>query len=229
MEAVSEYSLSSADFAHTDLTTEMLYLVEAKSAAMEESRGLITRLQGARITAEEQAFTDTLTGLKNRRALDCILARLITTGQTFAMVHLDLDYFKTVNDTLGHAAGDFVLQNVATILVDETRNDDTVARVGGDEFVLILNGLVDQREISRIVSRMIRRIEVPMLFEGHECKVSCSAGTSLSSYYTAPDLPEMFADADAALYASKRQGRACHTFFDDVLDRPDDHEDQMAS
>lgn len=75
VDAVSDYSLNSADFAATDLTIEMLYLVEAKSAAMEASRKLNLRLQGAMIAAEEQAFTDTLTGLKNRRAMDHVLAR----------------------------------------------------------------------------------------------------------------------------------------------------------
>ena len=137
LEGVSDYALTDADFAATDLAVEMLYLVEAKSAAMEASRTLNLRLQGAMIAAEEQAFTDTLTGLKNRRAQDHILERLMCSGTEFALMHVDLDYFKAVNDTLGHAAGDHVLQHVARVLVDETREDDTVARVGGDEFVLI--------------------------------------------------------------------------------------------
>ena len=77
VEAVREFSLTGGDFAATDLTIEMLYLVEAKSAAMEASRKLNQKLEGAKIAAEEQAFTDTLTGLKNRRAMDHVLARLV--------------------------------------------------------------------------------------------------------------------------------------------------------
>ena len=78
LDAVRDFSLSSADFAATDLAIEMLYLVEAKSAAMSASRTLNMRLQGTKIAAEEQAFTDTLTGLKNRRALDTILNRMVS-------------------------------------------------------------------------------------------------------------------------------------------------------
>ena len=102
LDGIQTYTLHSGDFAPTDLTIEMLYLIEAKTLAMEASRTLNLRLQGAKIAAEEQAFTDTLTGLKNRRALDHVLARLIRTGQDFSLMHLDLDWFKQVNDGHGH-------------------------------------------------------------------------------------------------------------------------------
>ena len=131
IDAVRDFELTSADFAATDMAIEMLYLVEAKSAAMEASRKLNLRLQGAKIAAEEQAFTDTLTGLKNRRAMDHILARQIEADCKFAIMHIDLDFFKAVNDTKGHAAGDYVLQVVSRIMVEETRETDTVGRVGG--------------------------------------------------------------------------------------------------
>jgi diguanylate cyclase (GGDEF)-like protein len=213
LDAVRDYALTSADFAATDMTIEMLYLVEAKSAAMEASRKLNQRLQGAKIAAEEQAFTDTLTGLKNRRALEHVLDRLAAGGTPFALMHLDLDFFKAVNDTLGHAAGDHVLQQVARILVDETREQDTVARVGGDEFVLILNGLTDIARLDRIATRIIARLEEPMIYDDTPCRISGSIGTSLSTYYADPRPDRMMADADLALYASKRQGRAQHSFF----------------
>ncbi len=131
LDGVRDFALTNADFAATDLAIEMLYLIEAKTAAMEASYNLNSKLQGAKIAAEEQAYTDTLTGLKNRRALDTVLTRLLSASNSFAVMHIDLDYFKTVNDTLGHAAGDHVLQHVARIMVDETRSHDLVARVGG--------------------------------------------------------------------------------------------------
>ncbi len=121
VEAVRDFGLTGADFAATDLTTEMLYLIEAKSAAMEASRKLNLRLQGARIAAEEQAFTDMLTGLRNRRALDHVLDRLMQSEQDFALLHLDLDFFKQVNDTLGHAAGDHVLQEAVPYRAQDCR------------------------------------------------------------------------------------------------------------
>ncbi len=213
LDAVRDYALTSADFSGTDLAIELLYLVEAKSAAMEASRTLNLRLQGAMIAAEEQAFTDTLTGLKNRRAMDHILDRYKAGNTPFSMMHLDLDYFKTVNDTLGHAAGDFVLQQVARVIVEETRGDDTVARVGGDEFVLLFANLLNKERLDGIAKRLIERLEEPMPFNGDICRISASAGTVLSTQFSKPDGAEMLHAADLALYAAKRAGRACHFFY----------------
>ena len=217
VEAVGDYSLTSRDFAPTDTTIEMLYLVEAKSAAMDESRNLNARLQGAKIAAEEQAFTDTLTGLKNRRAMDHIMGRYIALGERFACMHLDLDYFKSINDTLGHAAGDQVLQVVARILVDETRAKDTVARVGGDEFVLLIHEVEDLKKLEKIAMRIIARLEEPIPWNGQVCRISGSAGTTRSSQYAKPTIEDMLHHADVALYASKRNGRAQHTHFEEQL------------
>ncbi len=215
-DAVRDHDLTNADFAPTDLTVEMLYLIEAKTAVMNESRNLNRRLQTARIAAEEQAYTDTLTGLKNRRAMDHVLARLTGSGARFALMHLDLDYFKDVNDTYGHAAGDHVLQNVARVLVEETREADTVARVGGDEFVLIFDRQVDPDRLRGIASRIIERLEEPVSFDGKTCRISGSVGIGTSTLYAQPVAEVMLADADAALYASKRKGRACATLVNEV-------------
>lgn len=216
VDAVREFALTSADFAATDLTVEMLYLVEAKSAAMDASRKLNLRLQGAKIAAEEQAFTDTLTGLKNRRAMDYVLTRLIDSDTDFALLNLDLDYFKAVNDTRGHAAGDFVLQQVARIMVDETRGDDTIIRTGGDEFVLIFAGITNEKSVSEIASRLIKNLELPIIFEDEPCQISGSIGAALSCDYITPTQAHMMEDADKALYQAKNAGRGRH-----VLHRPD--------
>lgn len=207
LDAVRDFKLTNADFAATDLAIEMLYLVEAKTAAMEASYRLNARLQGARIAAEEQAYTDTLTGLKNRRALDTVLTRLLDRGGSFAVMQIDLDYFKAVNDTLGHAAGDHVLQNVARIMVDETRNDDLVARVGGDEFTLVLPDIRSEDVLRRVGRRIIERLEEPMPFQGNSCTISASIGTVWIQTGDRPSMQEILADADVALYASKHAGR----------------------
>ena len=110
IEAVRAFGLTNGDFAPTDLAIEMLYLVEAKTAVMEESRRLNARLHEAHRAAEEQALSDTLTGLRNRRAMEQRLSELVARGVPFGLMHVDLDYFKAVNDTFGHAAGDHVLQ-----------------------------------------------------------------------------------------------------------------------
>ncbi len=213
IDAVRQHALTAADFAPTDLTVELMYLVEAKSAVMDELRSLNLRLQGAKSAAEEQALTDTLTGLRNRRALDQGLAGLTRQALPFSLMHIDLDYFKAVNDTLGHAAGDHVLREVAKVLGAETRNGDTVARVGGDEFVVVLPNLSDATVAQQIASRIIARLNVPMEFEGRSCRIAASIGITLSTFYSAPDAEQMLSDADHALYASKRTGRAQATLF----------------
>ena len=214
IDAVGTHDLSAADFAPTDLTIEMLYLHEAKSAVLAESRRLNSRLEGAKIAAEEQAYTDTLTGLKNRRALDHVLDRMIQAGESFGLLHVDLDYFKDVNDRLGHAAGDYVLQHVARVFLEETRGEDTIARVGGDEFVLVLRNLISLTRLRTIGKRIIATLEEPVMHQGQECNIAASIGTTVTSYYKAPDAAEMVHHADIALYASKNAGRACFTAYE---------------
>ena len=214
VKALGQHGLTHADFAPTDLTVELLYLVEAQSAIMAESRSLNLRLQGAKSTAEEQALTDTLTGLRNRRALDLTLGALTRHGSDFGLMHIDLDFFKQVNDTLGHAAGDHVLRQVARVLLGETRNADTVARVGGDEFVIIMPGLFDSVQLGQIARRIIDQLTIPTEFEGQMCRISASIGLTVSTFYDHPDADRMLSDADDALYASKRAGRGQAQFFD---------------
>lgn len=217
LDGVRDYALTNADFAATDLAIEMLYLVEAKSAAMEASRKLNMRLQGAKAAAEEQAYTDTLTGLKNRRALDQTLERLLAADAAFAVMHIDLDYFKAVNDTLGHAAGDHVLRAVAEIMTEETRTTDTVARVGGDEFTVLLPQVRDLSILERVGRRIIARIEQPIPFNEHICEISASIGTVWIQAGKSATRETVLEDADIALYASKNAGRAQQTFYTPAL------------
>ena len=210
-DAVRDHRLTNGDFAPTDLTVELLYLTEVKAAVMGELAALNARLQAAQREAEARALTDALTGLANRRALDSELARecqLAARGAApFALMHLDLDYFKAVNDTLGHAAGDHVLVNVATVLRRETRKTDTVARVGGDEFVLILRGEACAEGTRLIGERIIAELERPILYEGNTCRVSGSIGAVLVTSSVPGNPEELHAVADEATYAAKRAGR----------------------
>lgn len=207
IDAVRDYALTSADFAATDLAIEMLYLVEAKSAAMEELRRLNTRLDGARIEALEASVTDKLTGLRNRRALEPVLSRLSEAGTDFALMHLDLDHFKAVNDTHGHAAGDAVLQAVACRLTSGTRDRDTLIRLGGDEFLLVLPDQAEIEPVADLAKRLIGEISRPVPFGPQSLSVSVSVGASLSRMYSPADPVRMMHDADTALYAAKAAGR----------------------
>ncbi len=207
VEAVRAFGLTDADFAPTDLAIELLYVVEAKTAVMGELARLNRGLKGAKTAAEARALTDTLTGLGNRRALDAALIDVLAAGTRFALLHLDLDFFKRVNDTHGHAAGDHVLQAVAATLRAATREGDIITRVGGDEFTLILPVPPDSAGLMRVADRIIAGLEVPIAFDGKECRISGSIGITLSTLYAAPAATDMQSDADAALYASKRAGR----------------------
>ena len=211
--AVREYALTGTDFAATDLAMEMLYLVEAKSVAMGESRKLNARLQETTLAAQEEAFTDSLTGLKNRRAMDHIMDQFLASEKLFALMHLDLDRFKLVNDTFGHAAGDHVLQHAALIMVAQTRKEDAVLRVGGDDFILIFPGVTDLETLDAMADRLIRALEKPIESDGRMCKISGSVGIALATDYAVPAASQLLADADTALYAAKNAGGAQHRFF----------------
>lgn len=217
MDAVGRHDLRSADFAVTDLAVEMLYLAEAKAVVTDAWQKLNQRLQGAKAVAEQEAYTDTLTGLGNRRALEPAIRRLTEGGDAFTLMHLDLDFFKSVNDTLGHAAGDHVLRRVAQILREEIREGDTVIRVGGDEFVLAFVEKTSEEDLSRLTRRLIGRLEEPVAFNGEVARISASIGTTCSCNYAKPRLAVMMDDADLALYAAKQAGRGRHVAFTPAL------------
>lgn len=220
-DAVRDHGLSDTDFAATDLAIELLYLAEAKNAVMGEVNKMANRLQGAKARAEEQALTDVLTGLGNRRAMERALTSLMHDGGGFALIHLDLDYFKQVNDTLGHA-GDHVLMQVAAALRASVRGADLVARVGGDEFVILLAGVQDRAPLERVGEQIFKRMSAPILFEGLHCKVAISMGAVIgpSAPTSYAEADRLMAQADRALYASKHAGRARLTLVmpDDTLE-----------
>lgn len=205
--AVGEFGLTDGDFAATDLAMELLFMAEANASVTRELRGLNLRLEGARVAAEEEAMTDPLTGLRNRRAADLCLEGLCASGTAFGLLNLDLDFFKQVNDTLGHPAGDLVLETVGGILRDQIRAEDCAARIGGDEFVVILPERTDPEVLAGIAARIIDRLRAPIAFEDRFCQISASVGIVRSVDFSRPEAAEVLAAADRALYAAKHAGR----------------------
>jgi diguanylate cyclase (GGDEF)-like protein len=213
-DAVAHWHFNSKDFSPADPTVEMLYVLEVQSALLQESRNLNDRLNGQKQEAEEQAYTDPLTGLSNRRALDRYITRMCRRRKHvgFAVFLIDLDHFKLVNDTLGHAAGDRVLREVAEILLNESRPTDIVVRNGGDEFVLVIGDIDRATPLETIAKRIIRKIERPIMWGGQECMVGASIGIVMCDTNTDSSVGVWLQAADKALYASKKNGRGQFQF-----------------
>jgi diguanylate cyclase (GGDEF)-like protein len=177
---------------------------------------LVKRLRGQlkelRRQLEAAATTDPLTGLANRRLFMERLAeeldRHLRLGRSLGFILLDLDHFKEINDTLGHAAGDKVLIHVASVLRAELRGQDVSARIGGDEFVALVRGRFDDESAQRLATRLIAGIERFAPATGASVRLSASVGAVLSQRHPAPRTDHLLAMADAALYGAKRAGRA---------------------
>ena len=159
---------------------------------------------------ESMALQDPLTGLANRRLLPETMWMAIAHGRrnksAMAVLYLDLDGFKAVNDTLGHAAGDLLLKNVAERLVHAVREEDTVARVGGDEFMIVLWHVIGFEDTSMVAAKLIEAIAQPYDIEGHTVTVTTSVGAAVYPMH-GEDSDALMKSADAALYEAKRAGK----------------------
>jgi diguanylate cyclase (GGDEF)-like protein len=167
------------------------------------------------VQLEHQANYDALTGLPNRTLLHDRLRQSVFAQRNVrpvAVVFMDLDHFKFVNDSLGHSAGDELLKQMAERLRSVLRDGDTVARLGGDEFVLILNDQNNEDVVFRAMQRIVARINEPIHIEGKELYVTCSAGISLHPQ-DGPDVDTLLKNADVAMYRAKEAGRNNFQFF----------------
>jgi diguanylate cyclase (GGDEF)-like protein/PAS domain S-box-containing protein len=156
-----------------------------------------------------QAEIDGLTGLPNRTLfnlrLDEAMARA-DTGQSMALLFLDVDHFKSVNDTHGHEAGDEVLKACATRMRSVVRQSDTVSRLAGDEFTIILEGIKDLRDAQRVAGKLVETLREPIVASGRTLAITVSIGVALHTRGQL-DPAALLRRADAALYEAKRRGR----------------------
>ena len=171
----------------------------------------------------QRSVRDPLTGISTRLALmerlDVALSRGARAQDIVAVLFCDLDDFKLVNDTYGHDFGDQVLVEVARRLEQLQRRSDTVARIGGDEFVIVCDGLHETEQASAIAERVRETVEKPIVVDGRECVISVSIGiATVEGAACEPiDPGALLRNADAAMYRAKRQGRARSLHFDDAL------------
>jgi diguanylate cyclase (GGDEF)-like protein/PAS domain S-box-containing protein len=202
--------------------------VLSRGLAVRDGGGPVHRMAGSmtdvslRKAAEEkllhEAIHDVLTGLPNRALFMDLLARSVARskrrkGYLCAVLFLDLDRFKIINDSLGHLVGDQLLVGIARRLEKCLRPEDTVARLGGDEFTVLLEDINDVSDPTRVAERVHKELESPFHVGGHEVYTSVSIGIALSGAgYDTPD--QILRDADTAMYRAKALGKARHEVFD---------------
>lgn len=171
---------------------------------------------------ETAALHDPLTGLPNRRYLDEALSSRSAAAKaenaTVTVMHVDLDRFKQINDTLGHAAGDFILKRVADVLRDRALAESFIARVGGDEFVILAPDNVESQALVNNAEAIINALGEPVLYQGTPCYFGASIGIGIASAKAgSADINRLLEDADIALYRAKEHGRGRVEVFSQTI------------
>ncbi|MDU9394603.1 EAL domain-containing protein [Pseudomonas sp. zfem002] len=189
--------------------------LNGKPAGFRGTASDITDEVAAHARIQHLSMHDALTGLANRNKLSRFLEQALLKGQEatpLTLILLDLDSFKPINDSLGHAAGDAVLLEVAARLRESTRDGDLVARLGGDEFVLVIANMDNRNEIDRFCARLIESLHQPILYEEHGLHIGASLGIS-QTRVQGFDAGELIRCADVALYQAKAEGKNTWRYF----------------
>ena len=192
----------------------------------------VTELRQQQERVAHLAYHDVLTGLPNRTLvmdrLEHAVARAARNGEGVAVIFLDLDNFKRINDGLGHHVGDDLIKEVADRVSATVRAEDTVARLGGDEFLLFLEGVSDQAAPTEAAERILQAVRAPLMLHGHRLEVTPSLGIALYPD-DGEDVATLMQNADTAMYGAKAEGRATYRFFDAGRDRRAQHRMSLES
>jgi diguanylate cyclase (GGDEF)-like protein len=193
---------------------------------------LVDELEAREASAQHQALHDQLTGLANRALLEDRLSQALTryrrSGEQVALLMLDLDRFKQVNDTLGHNAGDKLVAEVGERLRSLVRETDTVARIGGDEFAIVQVSPKGEADVRRLCERIISVIRQPFLIGDREARVGVSIGAVFANKDVA-EASELMRKADITMYRAKAAGRDCFRIFTEAMDADVQRRDQLES
>lgn len=196
-------------------TVDSNLLVRSIRYAIERQR-MLEKLEQVQLRLQRLAHYDNLTELPNRQMfydfLNKSVARARRHAKILAVLFLDLDKFKVINDTLGHSVGDLLLQSVAKRLSGCIRESDIVARLGGDEFTLILDGINSVHDAAKVAQTIIKTLSKVFILEGNKLFITTSIGISLYPY-DSYDTETLVKNADFAMYSAKEYGRNNYKFF----------------
>lgn len=209
------------------LARRSLELLEANrelAAALAQLEVTVDERTRALVDLRSVAYLDGLTGLVNRRLFNQQLAEAVNQARQgqegFSLVFIDVDDFKRINDIYGHAGGDAVLRQIASRLLDSVRAIDTVARVAGDEFAILIPGLVAREALSRLATRVVRGMATPIEIPGTGASVRVGLSIGVAVYPDdATDAEALSVAADIAMYRSKQGGKNRVTFCDELIQR----------
>ncbi|MEW8505427.1 MAG: EAL domain-containing protein [Candidatus Thiodiazotropha sp.] len=208
------------ELAHMTMRIERFDITEVDSGGYFIILSDITRRKQLEHELEILAYIDKLTKLPNRRYFLDRLSEAVEESEAFdsglAVIFLDLDNFKIINDSLGHEVGDVVLSEAGWRIQDALRSDDIVCRLGGDEFTAIIKGVKNRKSISQVASAILKRFQVPFFCNDRELRVSASIGVVL---YPQDGLntKELIKNADTAMYAAKKSGKNAYRFFSEEM------------
>lgn len=194
---------------------ELGQLAQSFREMQEEILSQLEDLTHSRTAFEHLSRHDPLTGLPNRRVFFDRLERALinsqSSGKHLAVLFVDLDHFKSINDRYGHSLGDHVLKAVANLLRSATCENDSVARLGGDEFVIFFEAVEDAQHIVTILEKLHNRFQLPLFIDGHEVRINASMGVSMFPR-DGNDIEALVQHADHAMYAAKKSGRNTYSF-----------------
>ncbi|MEA3193149.1 MAG: hypothetical protein QOD26_1482 [Betaproteobacteria bacterium] len=212
-------------WSYDDVTAEREADARVKGALESLERMVADRtieLEEAKARAQHLADHDALTGLPNRRLLEDRLTQALAMSQRnrehTAVMFVDLDRFKTINDSLGHAVGDVLLKEVSQRLVNQLRTGDTICRIGGDEFVLVLPQIKRTSDVAQVAQKVIEQLSLPLMVEERELVVTPSIGIAVFPD-DGRDAETLIRNADAAMYHAKEAGRANYQFFTEQMNQ----------